>query len=55
MRYPLGAAVFYIMVCFKCKASTQLTIAGYMTTIYAIIMLAVTVGIVVQVCHVVSH
>ncbi|KAI0226978.1 hypothetical protein LSAT2_022567 [Lamellibrachia satsuma] len=43
-----GAAVFYIVVCFKCKADTQLTIGGYMTTIYAILMLAVTVGIVVQ-------
>jgi chitin synthase len=33
---------------FRCKPDTQVTIAGYMSTTYAILMLAVTVGIVVQ-------
>ena len=32
----------------RCKPDTQVTIAGYMSTAYAILMLAVTVGIVVQ-------
>lgn len=32
----------------RCKSDKQVSIAGYMSTAYAIIMLAVTVGIVVQ-------
>lgn len=44
----IGAAVFYMLVCWKCKSDNQIAIAGYMSTAYAILMLAVTVGIVVQ-------
>ncbi len=44
----IGAGIFYMLVCFKCKVDRQITIAGYMSTFYAILMLAVTVGIVVQ-------
>ncbi len=40
----IGAAVFYMLVCFRAKPDTQITIAGYMSTFYAILMLAVTVG-----------
>ena len=32
----------------RCKPDKQITVAGYMSTAYAILMLAVTVGIVVQ-------
>jgi len=32
----------------RCKPDRQVSIAGYMSTTYAILMLAVTVGIVVQ-------
>ena len=44
----IGAAIFYMLVCCKAKPDTQIAIAGYMSTAYAILMLAVTVGIVVQ-------
>ena len=44
----IGGALFYMLICFKCKTETHITIAGYMSTFYAILMLAVTVGIVVQ-------
>ena len=44
----IGAAVAYMLVCFRCAADTQITVAGYMSTFYAVLMLAVTVGIVVQ-------
>ena len=40
----IGAGVFYMLVCFRCKTETQITVAGYMSTFYAILMLAVTVG-----------
>lgn len=40
----IGAAVFYMLVCFRCKTEAQITVAGYMSTFYAILMLAVTVG-----------
>ncbi|CAH1788341.1 unnamed protein product [Owenia fusiformis] len=48
LALSIGAALFFIAVCFKCLSKTQVAIAGYMSTAYAIIMLAVTVGIVVQ-------
>ena len=48
LSLSIGAAVFYMLVCWKCKSDTQITVAGYMSTAYAILMLAVTVGIVVQ-------
>ena len=44
----IGAGLFFMLICFKCKPDTQITVAGYMSTFYAILMLAVTVGIVVQ-------
>ncbi len=40
----IGAAVFYMLICFRCRTETQITVAGYMSTFYAILMLAVTVG-----------
>ena len=48
LAFSIGAAVFYMLVCFRCNSDTQITVAGYMSTAYAILMLAVTVGIVVQ-------
>ena len=48
LTVSIGAGVFYMIVCFKCTSDTQVTVAGYMSTCYAILMLAVTVGIVVQ-------
>ncbi|XP_013398991.1 uncharacterized protein LOC106165353 [Lingula anatina] len=44
----VGAGVFFMIVCFRSKSGTQITVAAYMSTFYAILMLAVTVGIVVQ-------
>ena len=44
----IGTALLYMLICFKAKADTQITVAGYMSTFYAILMLAVTVGIIVQ-------
>ncbi|ELT98539.1 hypothetical protein CAPTEDRAFT_177712 [Capitella teleta] len=48
LSVSIGAAIFYMLVCFKAKPETQITVAGYMSTAYAILMLAVSVGIVVQ-------
>lgn len=52
LSLSIGAAVFYMLVCFKAKPDTQITVAGYMSTGYAILMLAVSVGIVVQTAQV---
>ncbi len=40
----IGAALFYMLVCFRAKIETQISVAGYMSIFYAILMLAVTVG-----------
>lgn len=52
LSVSIGAAIFYMLVCFKAKPETQITVAGYMSTAYAILMLAVSVGIVVQTAQV---
>lgn len=48
LALSIGAGIFYMLICFRCKPDTQITVAGYMSTFYAILMLAVTVGIIVQ-------
>lgn len=43
-----GPMVIYIIICFKTKQSTQLNIAALLSTLYALVMMAVLVGSVVK-------
>ena len=42
----LAPVIFYLIVCFKCKTDTQLTIAAFLSAFYACIMTVVLVGII---------
>ena len=42
----LAPVCFYLVICFKCKTSTQLTVATFLSAIYACIMTVVLVGII---------
>ena len=48
VSYVLSCApvLFYITVCFWCKTKTQLTIGAFLSTLYAVIMVVVLVGII---------
>ena len=42
----LAPCLFYLLICFKCKTSTQLTVAALLSAIYACVMTVVLVGII---------
>lgn len=47
----LAPVILYIVVCMVTKTSTQIYVAAFMTSIYSVVMVIVTVGTIINILH----